>query len=521
MKKYYTLIILLFLFAGPLASKTNAASFDFNPNNKAISHNCDEDIEVRINTQGEYSNAADLEIRYDPNKVAIIDSFPAYPGVQVALGDAYKSYVYNEVDTTQGIIRVAAGSVFTKFNGDKTFIKIKFKSINNSPSVDFTINFTGVGNTLDSNIAQTNTSLDLLTSVTNGHYTFQNTLCNKDITPPVILIIKPEELIVNGKLEFELEFTDDWSGVDIDSFVIIINGISYNPSSLIFNYTGNKSKYIVSLDPNIFIENASPINITFMVNDLAGNVGIKTITINGINLPETGACTDNVDIQNLINMHTRKLEVFSPFNINSIDEFMLKLGNLNNIFPGLGLLSLISLVLMGQSLFSLIYLFFILYKRRKIILKYWGIVFNSEKGIPLFGTKISLLNIDHQEVAKTETDLYGRYFFEKDFGKYYIIIKDKNFKIITEQITILEDEKIYVHNLEYKDNTSKLKWHRDRINYVFIRDFLVFSVLGFVLAMLGVIMMTNIFTVMVFILNIIILVISIIMKVYTAIEYGD
>jgi len=520
----------LFVFAFILfLCKDQAASFAFSPPNRTIPKNCNNEVTIKINTEGEYSNAADIEVRYDPAKIQIIDSWPSVSGVQVGTGDAYESYLFNNVDTTLGIIKVAAGSIFNQFHGNKTFITIQFRSIAETTEADFTITYTGVGNTLDSNIAQSTTNLDILNSVVNGHYTFSNQECNKDVIPPIIRITQPDTINIEGRLQFILDISDVGGGVDLDTFSMIVNGISYNRPSLIFTYTGTPNRYIVNIDPTITVAHSQQTEVTFMVQDFAKNTGTARIVFNPIQittLPETGViCTDNVviidKINTLIEKQNEKDVIFGPSNTQTVDNFIISMGKVNNTIPNMSILSLLSVFFGLQSIYSIISLVIMIIRRRKVLIKYWGEVINNEKGIPLQNISVKLLDSDHKVVAKTKTDLYGRYIFDMEFGQYYVVIENNQFKTLTEQITILDDEKIFKHALEYKSKIEKLRWHQDRINYVFVRDYLVFSILGFLLSMLGVIMSTNPLTITIFVINLIIVSLSIILKLYYASEYGD
>ena len=416
MKKALFITLFSILSVLSLNNFVNAASFNFSPPNRSIPQNCEDEIVVKINTEGEYSNAADIEINYDPTKIQIIDSWPQVDGVQVKIGDAYESYVYNHVDTSAGLIRVGAGSIFTEFHGDKTFIVIKFKSILPATEADFKINFQGVGKTLDSNIAQSNTSLDLLTSVTNGHYTFQNKDCNKDKIPPKIIIKQPDVFKFKGKLEFVLDISDIGVGVDLSTFEMIINGVHYNQNSLIFSYTGDKNKYIVSLDPSITLVDFASTEVTFIVKDFALNTGTAKIILNGINdLPQTGEeCTDNssttVVIKNIVNT-INEITISSTTPQNQVNMIVV-----STFGSAIGVLSLL----------GYLQLFFLPLKRKK---KYWGLVFDKDTLLPVQFAEIGLYNSkDNKIVTSVITDKSGRYALRADKGEYYILIRHDNYE---------------------------------------------------------------------------------------------
>lgn len=172
--------------ANVFPSIINAASYDFSPASGNYPNECEKEVVVNINPGTEASNAADIEIRFDPTKIDIIDSLPLQTGTQVSIGTAYENYVYNNVDLINGIIKIAAGSFNNDLTTQEVFVRIIFKAKPAITTAGFTIYFTGTGDTLDSNIAESSTHLDLLTSVTNGTYTFSDSLsCYSVVTPPI------------------------------------------------------------------------------------------------------------------------------------------------------------------------------------------------------------------------------------------------------------------------------------------------------------------------------------------------
>jgi len=161
---------------------SHAASFDFSPASGNYPNNCEKELIVNVDPGSSSSNAADIEIRYDPSKIDIIDSMPGQTGIQVGTGTAYETYIYNNVDTLTGTIKVAAASFTTELTSPQEFIRIKFTAKPGVTAASFTIYFTGSGDTLDSNIADSTSNLDLLTSVTNGNYTFSSGLSCHSLT---------------------------------------------------------------------------------------------------------------------------------------------------------------------------------------------------------------------------------------------------------------------------------------------------------------------------------------------------
>jgi hypothetical protein len=298
-----TIIFLGVLFFGSvfLSSKVSAGNFKFTPASASFPQGCSEEVVVMVDPEGSDSNSADIEISFDPTKVQINDANPSQSGTQVITGDAYEAYVFNNV-TSPGILKVAAASFMNTLTTNKTFIKIPFQSIGGTVSANFTINFTGPGDTLDSNIAETTTSNDLLTSVVNGSYTFTVASCIADTTPPPITYNYPTNGSngIPSNAIIKIIISDTQSGVDINTVQVIVNGITYQNGDPGFSFTGTPSSYTIFVDPleNIPQGNASTIVTT--AKDLAGNQSSKIITFNipqpplvTVPVPGTPVPTDN------------------------------------------------------------------------------------------------------------------------------------------------------------------------------------------------------------------------------------
>lgn len=284
------------LFVVPAA--VQAGSFYFSPAAQAFVQGCTNEVVVMVDTEGSDSNAADIEISYNPAEVTIIDANGSVSGVQVGEGDAYQAYVYNEA--VGGTIRVAAGSFINDLNGVATFLRIPFQSIGATTTTSFTINFTAPNDTLDSNIAETTTSDDLLTSVTNGTYTFTSGSCIADTTPPNITFPYPSNGSQNvpAGSNLTINLTDGGSGVDIDTVVVTFNGVPYQNGDPEFSFSGTPGNYTITIDPAGGVPQGVASTIAVQADDLAGNSASRIITFNvpipPTPPPTTPAPTDNV-----------------------------------------------------------------------------------------------------------------------------------------------------------------------------------------------------------------------------------
>ena len=259
-----------------------AASFDFNPSSTEFTAGCRNGINIMADATGRDSNAADIELYYNPSEIDIIDSIANIPGTQIKPGEAYETYFGNEVNNTTGRIRLAGASFVSSLNARKVFATIEFTSKPGITTTSFAIKFDGVGATLDSNIADASTSDDLLSSVTNGTYTFKTGNCTADRIPPVITFQSPPKFGVNIPLDqnVTIKITDNQSGVDLTKTTIEINGDIYTISSPEVTYTGSLLNYTFTINPrnNFFSDRESTIRVT--TSDLAGNRSADTNTFN-------------------------------------------------------------------------------------------------------------------------------------------------------------------------------------------------------------------------------------------------
>jgi hypothetical protein len=267
-----------------LATKAEAARFYFTPATNQFLQTCTSSVDIYVDTQGQQSNAADIEVNFNSNEVEIIDSNSSLPGKQIANGIAYESYFGNEVNDVLGRIRLAGGSFVSTLNGASKFATIQFRSKPGISSTTFTIRFDGSGNTLDSNVAQASTSLDLLTGVTNGSYTFALGDCIPDTTAPQISFTTPTngQQNVAEQAPVTVRITDAQTGVDISTVEIIINNQVFTSSSAGVTVTGTPNNYVFTIDGNvhpIFAPNVAS-NIRVNATDFRSNFRTSNIQFN-------------------------------------------------------------------------------------------------------------------------------------------------------------------------------------------------------------------------------------------------
>lgn len=271
-----------FLLGAPLAGDIQAATIDMSPANASFERGCVRSVAVEIDATAQSSNAADVEITFDPTQVTIIDSNPSVPGVQIIPGSAYESYFYNQVNQGTGVIRVAAGSFVGTLTSRRLFATIEFTTSPSATATAFNIDFDGVGVTLDSNVADATTSQDLLSGVTNGSYTFVSGPCSADTQGPNIVFVSPTsgQIGVAANSQVTIRVTDNQSGVDLSSLAFVINGITYTIASPELSYSGSSLNYLFTITPSTPFPVGSASTIAVQASDAAGNSRAAQIIFN-------------------------------------------------------------------------------------------------------------------------------------------------------------------------------------------------------------------------------------------------
>jgi len=293
----FTNLIIFLVGIQTVKAQTLDASFSFSPSSEQFKIGCTSSVSIMIDTGSNTSNAANIIINYDPDEVEIIDSNSSASGVQIMPGNAYEAYADNVVDTSTGKIRLTGFSISNPLSGSSTFAIIYFRSKSNVTETDFSIYFAGKGNTLDSNIAEMNTSDDILSSVTNGSYTFVEGECVNDNEGPIITPIDPENYSINipSNKEIQVKICDLMSGVDISTIEItIMNDEIYTMADTEnFIYSGDTECYSITIYPENPLPSDALTLVSFKATDLKGNWSNLTIIFN---VPlEANKCDEQIE----------------------------------------------------------------------------------------------------------------------------------------------------------------------------------------------------------------------------------
>jgi len=283
-----------------LVIRVNAADFTLNPSSGQFFRGCESVVSIYIDTEGAITDAADIIIYYESDDIEIVDQDAGVSGTQIQEGSVYEAFLGNEVDEVNGEIRLTGFSYANPYEGDSgLFAQIVFIPQEGISQTDFTIYYIA-GETIDSNIAEYLTSIDLLDGVTNASFTFTDGLCDADTTAPWIINEDPADgqtgVPASSNIEFEIH--DDQSGVDINSVEIDVDNYEYSLAGPnVFTYSGDSLNYNITVDPIVDFSEDVIVYVSVDAEDIDGNLmDTHTWSFNSpAPLPESMLCEELLD----------------------------------------------------------------------------------------------------------------------------------------------------------------------------------------------------------------------------------
>lgn len=442
-----TLLVLILCLPAKASAATSDGLFYLSPSTGSFIQACESRVHIYVDTGSNISTAANVIVSFDPSQIEIIDSDPTLAGTQISSGNAYDLYADNIVDTAAGRIRLT-GIVYDEgFSGIGRFGTIVFRSQPEATSADLSIVFTGVGDTLDSNIADKATSDDVLGSVGNGTYSFVEGDCIEDTTPPTIEPISPQnyEEDVSPYSNVIVKICDDQSGVDIGSVVININGGVYTSvDANYFSYQLSGACYTVTIDPRDPFPANSAVYVVIEAYDFSANFATESIVFNrpfedtdcGQRISEEferfKLCEDSFEEcrEDLRESQDVLLE-----EMRSVSKGLLYLP-----LTGTAQLSLRVTLNITSIILALLSLFFaypsLFIKREK---RPWGIVYDRKTRKSIAFATVRIYS-DGKLKDQKVTDLEGRYGFLVEDGRYEVTVGHGNYEKKSVEYTLSQDE---------------------------------------------------------------------------------
>lgn len=275
LNRFLSLLLLVISLASVSLVQTQAASMFVTPSNGSVlkvGQGCTQSVGVDVDTTGESSNAADATITYDPSKITVNS---------VSGGGAYEVFVLYGIDSTAGNIKFYA---YTTNKNNVLTSRKRMANISITPktgvtSASFGINFTGVGNTFDSNVADTTTSRDLLSSVTNSTVSFAPGICVAE--SPKISYTKPAPGSRNNLIDTQVvvQVTNGLADIDLDTVKFKIDNKDYTAKNdPKVTYTGSGKNYTFTIQPREVFAYDYDVNVYTEAKNTYGTLGSGSMT---------------------------------------------------------------------------------------------------------------------------------------------------------------------------------------------------------------------------------------------------
>lgn len=180
-------VIILSLFSPAPAL---AATLSLSPSSNTMNRGCETSLDIVLDTQGTQTDGTDAILIYDPSRFSI-STASITPNTNV-----YPDFPGNNVDEASGKITISGlASVSTPFTGKGTLATLRFSVKTEAPTGVTQINFdfdpNNKAKTIDSNVVERTTIVDVLNSVVNGSYTIGTGTCSPQPQPTVTPTPRP------------------------------------------------------------------------------------------------------------------------------------------------------------------------------------------------------------------------------------------------------------------------------------------------------------------------------------------
>ena len=239
--------------------------------------------DILLDTDGNSTGGADLELNYDNSRIAIVNSDCSTLATQIYHDSQFDNYVNNHV-TTNKITLGSYNNPGSDYNGNGRYAYFYFTVLDGNGDYDLDFEFT-LGDTTDTNLAELGTGNDILDVADSYTINFAD-----DDNIPYVNNQNPTISATNVQVISDIHFriSDDDAGVDINTLNIALSGANwgvtnYSNSSTEVSYNchttnANRVDYCdVTINPskNLYYCETYTVNIT--VSDL-GNPTVHTLS---------------------------------------------------------------------------------------------------------------------------------------------------------------------------------------------------------------------------------------------------
>jgi len=401
--------------------KVNAGEFTLDSKNVSLGLNCAGRIDINIDPESIDSNAADIEIIFDPTDITVVDENNVTAGIQIGTGNAYEYYYGNEVQN--GRIRLTGVSLNSNLNKQALFGFVRFTGLQTGITT-LSIVYTPQS-THDSNIARYSTSQDILSSVKNLTLNLNNQPCS-DNEGPVITFIYPQQgnVIEETNPNILIDLVDTLSPINLNSIKVSINGQVYtiNSSELTcqkISDTHYQCKY-TSKDP---FSEGQIVEVLVEASDQFDNKSeaLLTFSIKQKQQEPTPPPTKTESKSPFRNISIKKMTALLETEIVGIDTPTFTSAIVLTTMS----VSAISLIMQVRSIQLLFSLLGVLLSRKRS--HPWGLVYEFSTFKPIPFAVVRLYDTQGMVAYQKVTDLKGRYGFPVNKGLYTLEVDHSDY----------------------------------------------------------------------------------------------
>lgn len=171
MKRWITIAFFIISLAFPVSAL--AATLSLSPSSGTFNTSCNFSLNVELDTQGTQTDGTDVILFYDSSR---------FTAQNIVNGTIYPDYPGNNIDAAAGKITISGlASVNTPFTGKGTFATINLSVNATAPTgasqIKFDFDPNNKAKTIDSNVVERGTVVDVLNSVVDGNYTVGTGSC--------------------------------------------------------------------------------------------------------------------------------------------------------------------------------------------------------------------------------------------------------------------------------------------------------------------------------------------------------
>lgn len=182
---FFFVVILLFLIS-PSGVSAQTATLSLDPATGTFNKGCNFSLNVKIDTGATQTDGADAILFYDSSRLNTIS---------ITNGTIYPDYPGNNIDPTGKVAILSLASITAPFSGKGVLATVNFKVNDNATTgatqITFDFDPNNKAKTIDSNVVEKNTIVDVLNSVVNGNYTIGTGVCGVVSSPSPLPSARP------------------------------------------------------------------------------------------------------------------------------------------------------------------------------------------------------------------------------------------------------------------------------------------------------------------------------------------